>query len=263
MASQFTSKMSINSILNPEPPSNQPKLTNTYWPALRDALLQDPSSYDNLDLDCGICLDKMAVFPHENTFDDDHALRTISHGARILPCGHMFGTRCVTAHFDNLIDDNQPVVCPTCRMDLLWHKECEHVHYGLAMPTSISEIRLFPGTIAEGGKLSENCRDCQILDAISGIQLLASILVPPVDNGDVYVSACTATGYWWDTKPEGYVEEDIAILGPLYKICQVAEMTMKANAVKSWCSGNFRGLEIAIGVCRERTIEDGREYEPA
>ena len=137
------------------------------------------------------------------------------------------------------------------------------MHFGMVMPRSISEIHTFPDTIAEGGRLADQCRNCQVTDALSGIQFLASILVPPIDNGVVYVSAWTATGYWWDTKPEGYVEEDIAILGPLYKICQVAEMTMKANAVKSWCSGNFRGLEIAIGVCRERTIEDGREYEPA
>ena len=137
------------------------------------------------------------------------------------------------------------------------------MHFGMVMPRSISEIHTFPGTIAEGGKVSDKCRHCQVTDALSGIQFLASILVPPIDNGDVYVSAWTATGYWWDTKPEGYVEEDIAILGPLYKICRVVEMTMKANAVKSWCSGNFRGLEIAIGVCRERTIEDGGEHQPA
>ena len=122
---------------------------------------------------------------------------------------------------------------------------------------------MFPGTIAEGGKLSEQCSDCQISDALSGIQLLASILVPPLDDGAVFVSAETAAGYWWDTKPEGYVEEDIAIRGPLFKICQVVEMTMKANAGKSWCSRNLRGLEIAVGVCREGTIEGDSPNQPA
>ncbi|KAH7188211.1 uncharacterized protein B0J16DRAFT_370191 [Fusarium flagelliforme] len=259
MALQSTSKMSINSILNPESPSNQPKLANTYWPVLRDSLLQDPSLYNNLHLDCGICLDKMAIFPHEHTFQNDHALKTISHGARILPCGHIFGTRCITSHFYNLMDNGQPVVCPACRTNLLRHKGCEDVNYGMAMPTSISEIRMFPDTIAEGGRLPDQCRDCQVADALSGIQFLASILVPPIDDGVVYVSAETATGYWWDTKPEEYIgeefEEDIAIRGPLLKICQVVEMTMKANAVRSWCSGNFTGLEIAVGVCREPRIE--------
>ncbi|KAJ4141668.1 hypothetical protein NW768_000884 [Fusarium equiseti] len=266
MALQSTSKMSIDSILNPEPPSNQPKLANTYWPVLRDALLQDPSSYNNLHLDCGICLDKMTIFQHEHTFQNDHAHGTFSHRARILPCGHIFGSSCVISLLTNLIESDQPIVCPVCRMNLPSHKGCSHVHFGMPMPTSISEIRTFPGTITEGGRVAEKCRDCQVMDALVGIKCMASILLPPVDDGVICVRAKT-TGRWWDTKLEEFdVVEDISIRGPLLKVCQVVEMTLKANAVRSWGSGDLRGLEIAVRVCREQRIEFvevGRGYQSA
>ncbi|XEU97264.1 hypothetical protein FSHL1_002550 [Fusarium sambucinum] len=249
--------MSINNILNQEPtPSvNQPILSNTYWPVLRDALLRDPSSYSNLNLECGICLENMTVFQHEHTYDPE--MSHFSHRARIFPCGHMFGSKCAMTMIDDLIRNNQPITCPICRADFSLHIDCGHIHTGMPMPTTVKQIWKFPPTLSEGGVVADKCGDCQVTEIIMGINYLAPMLLFPFElaEGDtLFVSARTKSQVW-DLRPtelvEGYVAHDLPVKGPLKRVIDEIKVKLKDNATRSWYSADLRSFEIAIRSCSE------------
>ncbi|EYB24614.1 hypothetical protein SNK05_007817 [Fusarium graminearum] len=272
MTLQSTNVMSINNILNPEPspPVNQPQLSNTYWPILRDALLRDPSSYHNLHLECVICLEDMTVFQHEHTYDP--LMSHLSHRARIFPCGHMFGSKCAMTTIDELVRSNQPIACPICRVNFSHHRDCDHVHSGMPMPTSIREIWKFPPTLSEGGVVADKCGDCQVTEIIMGISYLAPTLLFPfeLDEGDsLFVSARTRC-HVWDLRAmdsvEGYDVQDVIIEGPLKKVFDEIKARLKDNATRSWYSTDLKGFELCIRSCQRRRmsfVDVVREHQSA
>ncbi|CEI38515.1 unnamed protein product [Fusarium venenatum] len=218
--------MSINNILNrePTPSASQPILSNTYWPVLRDALLQDPSSYNNLHLECGICLENMTVFQHEHTYDPE--MSHLSHRARIFPCGHMFGN-------------------------------CGHVHTGMPMPTTVKQIWRFPPTLSEGGVVANKCGDCQATEIIMGINYLAPTLLFPFElaEGDSLFVSVRTKSQVWDLRPtelvEGHVSHDLPVKGPLKRVFDEIKAKLKDSAMRSWYSADLRSFEIAIRLCSE------------
>lgn len=248
--------MSINSILNPEAPTNQRRVSSTYWPTLRDTLLQDPSSYDNLDLECGICLDRMTIFQHEHIHSPE--IHDLSHRARIFPCGHMFGCKCALAMIKDFVDNEQPIVCPICRVNFSIHRDCPHNHSGKPMPTNLEEICNFPPTLSEGGVVADKCGDCQVTDIVMGISCLAPMLLFPFEMEDREVLCVSAktTGFWWDMRPStnDYIAEDLPINEPLQRIIDEVKEKLSDNAAKSWCSKDLRGFELNIKLCKERKI---------
>ncbi|CEF85268.1 unnamed protein product [Fusarium graminearum] len=240
MTLQSTNVMSINNILNPEPspPVNQPQLSNTYWPILRDALLRDPSSYHNLHLECVICLEDMTVFQHEHTYDP--LMSHLSHRARIFPCGHMFGSKCAMTMIDELVRSNQPIACPICRVNFSHHRDCDHVHSGMPMPTSIREISptlLFPFELDEGDSLFVSARTrCHVWD----LRAMDSV--------------------------EGYDVQDVIIEGPLKKVFDEIKARLKDNATRSWYSTDLKGFELCIRSCQRRRmsfVDVVREHQSA
>ncbi|KAL3588345.1 hypothetical protein FPOAC2_10499 [Fusarium poae] len=256
MALQSTDIMSINNILNREPtPSVNQPLSNTYWPILRDALLRDPSSYNNLHLECGICLENMTVFQHEHIYDPE--MSHFSHRARIFPCGHMFGSKCALTMIDDLVRSHQPIACPICRVDFSLHIDCGHVHTGMPMPTSIKQIWKFPPTLSEGGVVADKCGDCQVTEIIMGINYLAPTLLFPFELAEgesLFVSARTKSQVW-DARPvelvEGYVARDVSIKGPLKRVFDEIKAKLKDSATRCWYSADLRSFEIAIRLCSE------------
>ncbi|RGP78229.1 hypothetical protein FLONG3_3645 [Fusarium longipes] len=258
MTSQTTTKFSISSILNPEPPINQPKLVHTYWPVLRDTLLLDPSSYNNLHLDCGICLEEMTIFQHEHSYDPE--MFHLSHRARIFPCGHMFGSKCALKMVNDLVRSNQPIACPVCRISLSLHRYCGHQHSGMPMPTSIRDIRNFPPTLSEGGMVADKCGDCQVTEIIMGINYLAPMLLFPLEleeDESLCVTARTPIRVW-GLRPmesmESYSAKDLSIEGPLKRVFDEIKAKLKDNAKISWCSLDLGSLEICLTLCQDRRV---------
>ncbi|KAM0345744.1 hypothetical protein ACHAPU_006097 [Fusarium lateritium] len=255
MPPQSTTLLSIDSLLNPEPASHQPKPTTTYWPILRDALLKDPSLYDNLHLECGICLDEMTVFPHEHSYDPD--MFHLSHRARIFPCGHIFGSKCAHFMIEETFVSDRPICCPICRIDFSWHRDCKHVHTGMPMPTSIEAIRKFPMTLSEGAAIADKCGDCQVTEILIGINYLAPTLLFPFEIKDDEVLCVTATTHSasWGIAPSGPGSLDgsveyIHIGESLQKVCDEAKTKLADSATKSWLSLDLTGFELSIQLRR-------------
>jgi len=72
----------------------------------------------------------------------------------LLPCGHVFGYKCLKTYLSDL-DDNP--LCPVCRLDLRYPK-CGHAIEPRALDQE--NIRPLPDTIPLGGKIPPHCRDC-------------------------------------------------------------------------------------------------------
>ncbi|KAF5021287.1 hypothetical protein F66182_6685 [Fusarium sp. NRRL 66182] len=245
----------IASILNPEPLLGKAKLAITYWPVLRDTLLNSPSTYDHLHLECGICLDPMTVFPHEHSYDPN--MSHFSHRARILPCGHMFGSKCAHTMIRDAIMNSSSIVCPICRTDFAHHRGCGHVHTGIPMPTSTEAILRFPPTLSEGGVVADKCGDCQVTDIIMGINHLAPMLTFPSglhDKESFSVTATTLSSYWAirSACPAGmcnFVVEDVSLRemeGPLPQICEEVKKRLRRNITKTWQSMDFGGFDLEL-----------------
>ncbi|KAM0199037.1 hypothetical protein ACHAPA_003638 [Fusarium lateritium] len=256
MSLQTTTVLSIDSLLNQKPADGHPRTTETYWPALRDALLEDPNQYDNLHLECGICLDEMTVFPHEHTYDPD--MLHFSHRARIFPCGHMFGSKCALFMVEEALSNEIPISCPICRADFSWHRDCKHVHTGMPMPTSIKAIQNFPRTLSEGAVIADKCGDCQVTEILIGINYLAPTLLFPFEIGDDEVLCVTASTFSgsWGIAPSQHgalgsdVVEEIHMGEALQRVCDEIKARLSDNSGKTWLSLDLKGFELGVQLRR-------------
>ncbi|KAF4968424.1 hypothetical protein FSARC_4221 [Fusarium sarcochroum] len=244
--------LSIDSLLNPEPLPARPMITSTYWPVLRDYLLGNPDIYETLHLECGICLDKMTVFPHEHSYDPE--MHHFSHRARILPCGHMFGSKCAHAMIDEALSNDLPICCPICRTDFSLHRDCGHVHTGMPMPTNVEAIKKFPPTLSEGGVVADKCGDCQVTEIILGINYLAPTLLSSIELEErevLCVAARTLTSCWGlqpecDDGMENYLVQNVPLGRSLQRICNEIKQRLKESSSKTWKSMDLAGFELSI-----------------
>ncbi|KAM0546414.1 hypothetical protein ACHAPJ_010881 [Fusarium lateritium] len=252
MSTRTKTMLSIDSLLNPEPLPTQTKITTTYWPILRDYLLGNPSAYDTLHLECGICLEEMTVFPHEHSYDPE--MYHMSHRARILPCGHMFGSKCALVMIDEALANDQPICCPICRSDFSRHQDCKHAHTGMPMPTNIDAIKAFPPTLSEGGAVADKCGDCQALEIALGINYLAPTLLSSIEIGEgEFLSVTVYTlerGWVLKREAEGGMEinfvQDVPLGSPLQRICNLIKQRLKESSSKNWRSLDLTGFDLEV-----------------
>lgn len=141
---------------------NSPKMsaiTETFFPYLMDILDKDSSAAERLELECGICLDKMAI-------DQDIKVRTsnnklvLSHGAYILVCGHIFGVSCAAKLSDHSEEDMAEHRCPTCRHVLEFTRcFCPH-NLGTLLRVTPEERKEMADKRAASMKVPEWCFKC-------------------------------------------------------------------------------------------------------
>ncbi|KAH6958180.1 hypothetical protein DER45DRAFT_593751 [Fusarium avenaceum] len=132
--------------------NKQEKCTETYWPLLKEQLSSGKATFDNLELTCNICYDTMG------TQLGDQFNEAGTHGARILPCGHMFGYSCLRLSYEATLDGDMSACCPTCRASVI-HSRCRHIHPGQKMPTCLKDLDRVAGPIKDGEMLG-GCRYC-------------------------------------------------------------------------------------------------------
>ncbi|KAF4342327.1 hypothetical protein FBEOM_3734 [Fusarium beomiforme] len=271
--------MSIHSILNHEPQDDSSEYTVPYWPRLRDSLIEDPDLFNRIHLECGICFDDMSIFPHQHTFDleADTQNESLSHRARILPCGHMFGSKCIYTMIDEAVKDMIPgyqgaIYCPVCRVNFSWHENCRHEHTGMPMPTTMAGVYAMPPTFSEGGVLADKCGNCQTTDIAMAISHLAPVLLSPLGRTDREALITYATTFYdsWavHTSADDYVYKDFVRnmeLGePLQRVCDEILERVCRNKTRYWCSKDLSGLKVKLQVFKDsrlRTMDYWNDIE--
>ncbi|KAK4107930.1 hypothetical protein N656DRAFT_693211, partial [Canariomyces notabilis] len=98
---------------------------------------------------CPICMESKLTLPPDDVFETYSPPDTVP---CLLPCGHVFGHRCLKRWLRN---NNE---CPACRLDL----QCVFCPHSIKprMLTGIS-IWYLPKTIPEGGTFPRMCSACQ------------------------------------------------------------------------------------------------------
>ncbi|KAF4496371.1 hypothetical protein FAGAP_7479 [Fusarium agapanthi] len=266
-------KMSVNSIIHPEPEEDRPAWTTPFWPRLRDSLIEDPELFNHLHLECGICLTEMSIFRHDHTFSPDEGLtpkeKMRSHRARILPCGHMFGHKCLYTMIDEAVKETEeeraPVLsCPSCREVFSPHRDCPHPHTGKFMPTTMEGVYKVPPTFSEGGVLSHSCGNCIAIDIISAVAALVPMFTPSLemteretlltygtaDNSNVW-----AINHEDNTVVYDEVVREIPLGNALQGICDQMSERLTQNAKRRWYSQDF--TELKFKVMLQRDIRPG------
>ncbi|KAF4433156.1 hypothetical protein FACUT_8193 [Fusarium acutatum] len=273
-------KMSINSITHPETQEERPAWTTAFWPRLRDSLIEDPELFNHLHLECGICLTDMSIFPHEHTFSHDpnrsFRERTMSHRAQILPCGHMFGYKCLQVMIaeanipldeEDEEDDGEEeeeeipqLSCPSCRVVFSAHIDCPHPHSGMPMPTTMEGVYAMPPTFSEGGVLSHSCAGCVATEMISVIDVLSDVFLPPqhlTDEEILIVSGTAPDHRSWDVslgdfklRDFNHFVRDIPLGDALQRICDEINGRLEQNTKRRWCSDGFSTLKFGLKIHR-------------
>ncbi|EMT64320.1 hypothetical protein FOC4_g10010815 [Fusarium odoratissimum] len=229
--------MSIKNIIHHEPQYNRLAWTTPFWPRLRDSLIEDPKLFNHLHLECGICLTDMSIFPHDHTFSPDEGLTTekkmMSHRARILPCGHMFGNKCLHTMIDEALKDMEDgespeIACPSCRVVFSPHSDCGHPH--------------------------------SAVEIISVVAVLAPVFTPPLDLTDRETLITYGTGanlhYWAVNLEESanvYDEfvREIPLGDALQRVCDEITERLVQNSKKRWYSEDFAGLKFKLMLQRD------------
>jgi hypothetical protein len=113
-------------------------ITETFFPNLLETLKEDPSAAERLDLECGVCLEKMTVNDEVKIRVTDDEIDVV-HGAYILPCGHMFGFSCITQLASRQLRAGADHTCPTCRHRL--HYIPCHCPHNLGTLLNVNEAK--------------------------------------------------------------------------------------------------------------------------
>ncbi|KAF5598698.1 hypothetical protein FPCIR_2760 [Fusarium pseudocircinatum] len=263
-------RMSINSIIHSEPQYNRPTWTTPFWPRLRDSLIEDTKLFNHLHLECGICLNDMSIFRHDHTFSPDEGLtpkqKMMSHRACILPCGHMFGHKCLYTMIDEAVKETEegrvPILsCPSCRVVFSPHRDCPHPHSGKFMPTTMEGVYKIPPTFSESGVLSHSCGQCIAIETISVIASLVPVFTPPLEmsEGETLLTYGTAdNSLWWsinheeNTKRYDEVVREIPLGDALQRIGDEINERLRQNAKKRWYSEDFSEIEFKVKLQREK-----------
>ncbi|KAK4193846.1 hypothetical protein QBC35DRAFT_7874 [Podospora australis] len=118
-----------------------------YVPDPAWTFMYDPKA-PNFKVTCIICQESELTIPYRGpsrTMDDDTV-------PCLLPCGHMFGQKCLARHL--AVNQN----CPSCRLSLT-HPGCGHK---IRMRPLENATRFWhlPATISNGGKIADTCDLC-------------------------------------------------------------------------------------------------------
>ena len=253
------------------------RVTETYWPKLKELIKKDPDVVHRLDLDCPICFERMTIKRYEHDFKKlTSSGRRVSHRASISPCGHMFGDSCIYKMLNSDQNSDKKSACPICRLSLK-HEFCSHAIEGAAMPhrweadDQLQDMEKLPLTVSEGGKLSSSCIECLLARSLSGLRNTAHLLLDQQEYPDteelrldVYALG-NGLEYHYIDEPDSdsrcYVEEFWEAREILQDLCDRYADTLKRESLNRWCKFQSQTLTFKIALYRPRTTLI-RSYTP-
>ncbi|KAM0547786.1 hypothetical protein ACHAPJ_010247 [Fusarium lateritium] len=165
-------------------------ITNTYWPAFKQAVEDNPDGASSAELTCGICLETMDIRHPENC--PDHLA---DHLARILPCGHIIGSICLYKMLKVIKTDYYQ--CPTCKIKCHNHPKCGHQSGGQLLPAEVSEYSKVPPILSAGGRIPANCSNCEthcLLQELGSYRKVPDINEPAVGDDECLAFYLMAVG---------------------------------------------------------------------
>ncbi|KAF5538952.1 hypothetical protein FMEXI_9172 [Fusarium mexicanum] len=144
-------------------------ITAAYYPELAKIINNDPTAIDRLEIECGMCRDKMS------NLED----KTCS--AIILPCGHMFCPPCVQEFRQYNISNDVPSRCPVCRFDLISRTcGCPGDRDTLFDPTQHQDEDLLARLQEQISRRKGACVLCQMTTLARGLRCITLYLYDPV-----------------------------------------------------------------------------------
>ncbi|KAM0427605.1 hypothetical protein ACHAPT_007566 [Fusarium lateritium] len=237
--------------------SPPPRITSDFWPELKEALLIGPEKFGHLALQCCYCLESMTVSGQEHIRDPQ--VYNLTHGAHILPCGHIFGEKCITQMWEYSFNEHGWFACPICRRYMDFHRHCCHDINSLPMPETLEEIQTFPPTLGEVDKIlvTDKCGDCMILDEVVNLSSMAQNHLPPklvlYEGEYLAVSAMGSFKMWapptWPDSGDTIVAT-LSPVGVLAELCELSRKSLAENSQGKWWSVNFRDLEYRLHIVR-------------
>ncbi|KAI8721358.1 hypothetical protein NCS52_00583100 [Fusarium sp. LHS14.1] len=228
------------------------KISSVYWPELKRILENDPRRFHDLELEC-LCFERMSIFEHEHVRDP--AMDHYTHGAHVLPCGHIFGEKCLFRMWKYAIEADGWFACPACRQALGYHAHCYHDLNSLPMPQSLEEIRQFP-YFRENVLISNKCGDCIMMDEVRNLSSMAQNHLPPMDlrEGEYVGVSISSPDTMWapstDPRKADPIIRTILSSGALERICELSRRSLSENWEGVWRSVDFRELEYRLHVFR-------------
>ncbi|KAG5755873.1 hypothetical protein H9Q69_000056 [Fusarium xylarioides] len=142
-------------------------ITAAYYPELAKIINNDPTAIERLEIECGMCQDKMSN-PEDKTCS-----------AIIFPCGHMFCPSCVKEYREYNRTNGIPYKCPVCRCELKG-KVCGCPGKDTFFePTQHQDEDLLDRLQKEISKQEDACVFCQMSLLANGLRNIALYIHDP------------------------------------------------------------------------------------
>ncbi|UPK97133.1 hypothetical protein LCI18_008068 [Fusarium solani-melongenae] len=229
--------------------SQESKVSEVFWPSLKKILKEDAKNFDRLDIKCHIYLESTTVGgqPYKvMRFEWDHR-------ACILPCGHIFGDKCIDGYLEDCIQSRRLPDCPTCRA-ILQHTECAHACMGVAMPSRQTEMDNVLPTLSEGSRIAEECCMCDLTTRAASLIRKSTVKLPT--DHFFTVSAIFPRNRVWVRSGEddsilgkAKVQQEIKD-GPLKEKLNQLESQLKRKHLVEWSSGDLAGLKLGLHISK-------------
>ncbi|KAI1338910.1 hypothetical protein F5Y15DRAFT_385773 [Xylariaceae sp. FL0016] len=96
-----------------------------------------PEAYEsvNVDCHCTICQERLRLpcWVRHSSVESDKELEDVA----ILPCGHIFSQVCISAWYDDAVQQDRTPTCPLCRFELVYPK-CRHTIAPKVLPVELA-----------------------------------------------------------------------------------------------------------------------------
>jgi hypothetical protein len=167
-----------------DPIADATPITDIHWPVFKREVEADKARVRPIQLECLIFSELMTTSPDE----PDHTyVGTPSHGAQILPCGHMIGASCWFKWLDRM-EQTAPGrrydKCPCCNTKFPFHRKCGHRTPGRFIPDTLVEYSAVPAILPSGGRIPPRCVWCELKHVMKLLCTSAQIPGPIVQQGE-------------------------------------------------------------------------------
>ncbi|KAM0563198.1 hypothetical protein ACHAPJ_000914 [Fusarium lateritium] len=205
-------------------------VSETYWPALKASFDQDSTAAQRLDLQCGICLEKMTVNDDDVLCEPDNEA-SLHHGAYILPCGHIFGYKCASELMLHNREHRAHHSCPQCR-------ECLHsvvckcpLNRGTLLRVRADLQDAMHASVKKSKELMVRCFDCAMRFLLVGLKQIAILGI----NFDDTLQGLLILGFTIRTSDKVWEHQS---LSPNTRLIRRLEIPRELLEIFKWL-GNF------------------------